>query len=132
MAVGPAPGPEAELGPPPREGLHCPARKIQGQPKPRKRLERKREGRQRLQEEHGGRNRCCTQNPPRAARLAIKNSHILDRNSHILRELGQNPPPINISNAKPAVKTDPNYHPFCKKDENCIARSPKFFIENNH
>lgn len=89
MVVGTASGLEAELGPPPREGLHCPTRKIQGQPKPRKRLERKREGRQRLQEEHGGRNRCCTQNPPRAARLAIKNSHILDQNSHILRELGQ-------------------------------------------
>ena len=33
---------------------------------------------QKLQEEHGGRNRCRTQNPPRAARIAIKNSHILD------------------------------------------------------
>lgn len=78
MAAGPALGQEAELGLPPREGLHCLARKIRGQPQPRKRLERKREGRQRLQEEHGGRNRCCTQNPPRAARLAIKNSHNLD------------------------------------------------------
>ena len=52
--------------------------------------ERKRDARQKLQEEHGGRNRCRTQNPPRAARIAIKNSHILDWNSHILRELGQN------------------------------------------
>lgn len=64
--------------------------------------------------------------------MAIKNSHILDGNSLILRELELNPPPTNISNAKSAVKTDPNYHSFCKKDENCIARSPEFFSENNH
>lgn len=82
--------------------------------------------RQRLQKEHGGRSRCCSLNPPRTARTAIKNSHILDWNSHILRELEQNPPPTNISNAKPAVKTDPNYHSFFKNDGNCTARSPKF------
>lgn len=108
------------------EALHCTGRTMGAQPQPGKRLERKRDTRQRLQEAHGGRNSCYTQNPPSAARIAIKNSHILDGNSHILRELGQTPPPTNISNAKPAVKTDPNYHSFCKKDENCIARSPKF------
>ena len=51
---------------------------VKGQPQSKKKLERKRDARQKLQEEHGGRNRCCTQNPPRAARIAIKNSHILD------------------------------------------------------
>ena len=51
---------------------------VKGQPQSRKKLERKRDARQKLQEEHGGRNRCRTQNPPRAARIAIKNSHILD------------------------------------------------------
>lgn len=110
----------------------APGRKIRGKTLPGKRLERKRNERQGLQEGLGGRNRCLTQNPPRAARIAIKNSHILDSNSHILREFGQNPPPTHISNAKPAVKIDPNYHPFCKKDENCIAQSPRFFRENNH
>lgn len=58
-------GQESELGPRAAGG-----RKIRGQPQPRKKLERKRDARQRLQEEHEGRNRCCTQNPPRAARIA--------------------------------------------------------------
>ena len=52
--------------------------RVTGQPQSKKKLERKRDARQKLQEEHGGRNRCHTQNPPRAARIAIKNSHILD------------------------------------------------------
>lgn len=59
--------------------------------------------------------------------MAIKNSHILDGNSLILRELELNPPPTNISNAKPAVKTDPKHHSLCKRDENCMVRSPKSF-----
>lgn len=58
--------------------LHSPGRTIRGQLQPRKRPKRQRDARQRLQEEHGKRNRCCTHNPPRAARIAIKNSHILD------------------------------------------------------
>ena len=50
---------------------------VKGQSQSKKKHERKRDARQKLQEEHGGRNRCRTQNPPGAARIAIKNSHIL-------------------------------------------------------
>lgn len=39
---------------------------------------------------------------------------------------------INISNVKSVVKIDLNYYLFCKKDENCIVRSLKFFSENNY
>jgi hypothetical protein len=91
-----------------------------------------RRGKAEAAEGQGGRGRCSRKAHPRLPRSQLKIHIFWTEILIFLRELRQNPPPTNISNAKPAVKTDPNYHPFCKKDENCMAWSPKFFSENNH